>query len=1853
MAQLDQIILKHSTQSEEDFVKSINGTNPAEARPQKIEPGELVLRRDAGFFELWALDSADETVRVRAEALVPPWDPEEELKDASLGQLGDVDLKSGLQPGQELSPADAGKLLTWDGAMWVARVAPGFENGVLGTLNDVGDVNYAYWSQQGADKYQPDSEDVLQWLYNPYTVKYEWAPVPFSFESMSNVTKRSTEIVLNKTIYKSFTFGNELTTTTDSASFGFDTSGAFIKNSWTVFNGSTQVPLYTRLELKKDGNAYFDLQKDGTVWIKAQGGLADKVGGIAIDPDDIPESLPGESYLTTLFHVRQDWLQHDLGEVRDVNLTGLTSGMVLTWDAINSQWVANYGPAPDLTAASVNELFDVDTIDKGAGKSLVWDATVNRWTAQNVEQFDITPDYNDLFRGTDNSTHTRTNNICRECTQEIAGAIAIVENHPYICLNNRTTSTLAGNDPDQWAWVRFLLDGYNSPVTDAGSGYPPEQNRQAIPGRIKTDPLAPVAYEGSLGSLNNVSTANVFPGGAVIYDSTTLSFKVGFPALDLSSYSINLLSDVFIENASVGYGLLWDGEQWVSSSLEQKVRLDDMQDVQFGQLGVVNNKLVAAYPLVDGDATNYLAKTDVSSVLSVSVQKGDASFGTTQQLSFSPDGYLYNKSRLFDIPPGNPTLAEKLDAYVRWGLDNSWQEIDGDGCIEIHFLPILLLDSRTIFRKVSSVSALGGYRLVLEQTGGLTFSCTAPTGYVGFTLSTPNNSVSLDNWHHVAVTREAGVNRLYLDGQLMDTATSFAPWTGNGQFLLGRNDLDDNNTLTHWFFKGWMFDLRVTKGRAKYTGTSYTIPGSLEAEIIDTTPQSGDFLSYDGTKWTNVSGVDADISNNSISELSDVDTTTQNPVTGDALVWTGNGWEPGIPGVGAAWSLDDFTDVQTFYQASIPSLIFNQAERIYLSNAFQTVGDSSFMGHDRDTGTYIAYYDDTFTCDSGTPGHDGPFIDSQSTYVEVTKLGNIQQRSVRNIIDNVFYVCGFLVPLEAHEPVLHYRKCPDRDYEGPSRGGDIFPGSPESTFVPCWGVIQDHMYDLLPSGQLGMLGNVSSTPATNGQALVWDSTLGEWKPSSTVAADISNNTIDDLVDVNTGGKGPGEVLTWDGAKWIATSKLEDLFDISNVNAQLLTNSNQFPVRLADMPGVNANGQDTTVSPDFPDANKIIDFYGTGMRGIAFSAPGTAVGFGSNVSWLFGARSTYGATILTSPGSAIGNDAKQTWLELGYRTIRISDGGDTFCGADGFRLAEGWRVVYEDSTTTFAAYTADSVPHKGAIQTYVETGLANLDLSPNSIDDLGDVDTSNLQNGQALAWDAVALQWKPSSGVAADLSLSSIGDLSDITLTANSAPNVNDGRLSFEVSEFKTSRPSKLNGGIELLNEDESGYIGWSNLVAHQGAPVISHDSTYLRVESDRIFVDSVKGIVYQQEPSLGDFTAPCWQQVKQQIARQATDYTALFFLDGNSFSERNYNWTVTASVATSPNPVYFSKFPGEYSYEFRKVSQDRITWTESDGMPLSWNAENLASFEFWVYASSTDPGDGDLEYLMAPAGDGSSNASNGIHVGLRGDDRSILWCNIGDNSNTQDQIGSNAFETPLNLDDWNHFVLQNEGSGRWRGYLNGNLFLEKIYNAEIQFVGGISFGGRQNTVAANAAGYFTGFIDDIRITRSWIPYTPNNPTIPAPVVPLEGQGWREAYGLISELADVDTISSPPSNGQVLTWDNINKLWIPASGVAYDVSANSITDLSDVNTNNATASQDDILHWNNVSQKWERTKIDGNGGIRALVARSATPGAQPAAGNLYAGELYLNMADRVLYSLDSGGQPFKFASDFERVIGGTF
>ena len=1906
MAKIDSLILKTSDYSQEELFSAILGQTTNGPRPERLEQGEIVLRYTGeGFLvdengqqildpegepirdtpegvELWTLNKEGKPTQIRLDlsAEIPEYDLAANIGQIALAQLKDVSF-------DDLIPS---QVLTFDGLKWVNRDLPEFggEGSIIPTLNEVGDINYG--AQALDNKFGPEFGDVLFYTYDQAQQKYAWAPYRLDIDLIDGLNTRQREFILDRSSVNTLVIGNPIVSSYGEARFGTGampgdggSEGTEIGYSWghrskkyvsgikvggngagTTFYQCGDIILKPLLNsISSDDLSSADIERYRLTGIKY-----DKI-------DDVPSVLPDDTYLTTLSHVRGEFNRLDIGGLYNVNDFGILQGQVLGWDSISQEYKPLSGIAPDLSVASIGDFSDVTDRGKARGMPLTWDKTTSQWVPEQLHAHDLLPAYYEeepRFQNDPETGYPPATSLPQgkdplsyqppSCDEANLGRIAVFRNIPHICLKCR--EDIDSRENTQFGYVQLLLDGLGGPF---GAGFSPKEYAQSTSG-IGGDPLSTVAYDGNLGALYNVSTADVFEGASLVYDEKTKSFTMDYPALDLTGYSIGELRNVDTRNAGVGYGLLWDGLNWSASSLDQKVRLDDLQDVQFGALGVTNTKLVAAFMLSYSDflGPTYSDRQDVSTLLAVSTPKADFFPGSTK-------AFLTNQNNLTFAPPTqgvtvfddwkNPffeppfTLAEWLDLYIRWDNDPSWQTIDGDGCIELYFYPTLLLDDRTILKKNINFTGKGGYILQITQAGGLYWNVVGPEGSGGFTITTPVNIVSMDNWHHIALVKQGASNRLYFDGFKIGEAPSAAAWTGDGQFVVGRNDLDDNNTLKINGFRGYMSDLRVTKGRPKYEGDAHSLPDSIEDEIIDTTPNAGDFLSYDGTKWTNVNGIEGDISNKSIDELADVNTVTTNPVIGDALVWTGAQWEPGIPGIGASWALNDFTDVETYYQTGSPFIKFSQAERIVFADAFHfNKSDATVIRQDRSgnymNGLTVGFFDDSYRC--SVPNGEFPRQETGWVGIKMRDRGRMEISGRHITLKNKMMDCvPFpLGPNTYHEDILYYEKCPDRPgTPPPDKFKSTFgAGNVPDTYIPCWGVIEDHINEALAYGNLSALSDVSGGTPTLGQALIWDGSI--WKPSSEIAADISQNSISDLADVSVGSPDTGDFLRWSGTAWRNyTTLINSIDEIPGVEFILVEPG--APIEHAGLKSWQDLGfsSDSEIEGD-PDqsiylSQRVLDFNGT--RGFRFNSS-------NRYSYLFNTQ--HYSTVLTS---GLGKpQVGTTYMELHPEFIRFSGQGKAW-GEQGLLLGDNLVLRYENTTRTISGYGEFDVMPKGMTLDYIDNGLQNLDLSRNILENLGNVNTTGKTDGWALVWDGT--NWIASPSVAADISLSSVADLSDVSKVLGES-------LTFDVQKLLTSAPKQAQGGLELPSSTGHARIGWSDDSA--GSPLLENvlgtfagrRSVFLSVEAQQIRVGGDGGMVYANDPTLTELTVPSFQQVKRQIVRELTDFSALFFLNGDTFAEQNYGWDLDVQVTTQPNPAYFSKFDGSSSYRFSKISRDKIIWTNQAGCPLSWSMDSLWAFEFWVYIDSNAQVDGYCEVILAPAGVEVAEETSGVHIGLVGNDRSqIFFAHDVDKVQLNQGVPANSIVHQGEFDKWTHVLLQQEGSGLMRFFVDGAIVGETQSSAATEFEGGLAIGGRR-VGAGNSTSYFTGNLDDLRITKGFLPYEVGQDLIPVPSAPLPPGAFKSTFGKLSSLSDVNTEDPQPINGNVLMWDNIAGQWKPGppDALSYDISSNEISNLSDVDANNQANAEGDILAWNSTTNKWERTRVDGNGGIRAINARSASPGIVPQMGSLFAGEIFINMADKKAYSLDAGGQPFTFATEaslegilgtVDRVFGGTF
>jgi surface protein len=103
---------------------------------------------------------------------------------------------------------------------------------------------------------------------------------------------------------------------------------------------------------------------------------------------------------------------------------------------------------------------------------------------------------------------------------------------------------------------------------------------------------------------------------------------------------------------------------------------------------------------------------------------------------------------------------------------------------------------------------------------------------VNIFLGSTNFTSYRDKWTHVAHTRSGNTHRVFIDGVLMATATSSASIGETNEMYIG------NDPYYGPVYNGWIDEVRVTKGVARYT-SSFTVPASAYPDAAPTaTPTS-------------------------------------------------------------------------------------------------------------------------------------------------------------------------------------------------------------------------------------------------------------------------------------------------------------------------------------------------------------------------------------------------------------------------------------------------------------------------------------------------------------------------------------------------------------------------------------------------------------------------------------------------------------------------------------------------------------------------------------------------------------------------------------------------------------------------------------------------------------------------------------------------------------------------------------------------------------------------------------------------------------------------------------------------------
>jgi len=150
--------------------------------------------------------------------------------------------------------------------------------------------------------------------------------------------------------------------------------------------------------------------------------------------------------------------------------------------------------------------------------------------------------------------------------------------------------------------------------------------------------------------------------------------------------------------------------------------------------------------------------------------------------------------------------------YISTPSDSDWT-IDTDCTIELFIRSSGMSKTRTLIsrREHYGSSPASGWHLVTTSTKTVSLTQYLSGGGVG--VSIEGGALSLNTWHHIAVTNDSGNWRLFVDGVQVDSDTETGTNGDNSRPLyIGRQEGTSARD-----FEGWIDELRITKGVARYT----------------------------------------------------------------------------------------------------------------------------------------------------------------------------------------------------------------------------------------------------------------------------------------------------------------------------------------------------------------------------------------------------------------------------------------------------------------------------------------------------------------------------------------------------------------------------------------------------------------------------------------------------------------------------------------------------------------------------------------------------------------------------------------------------------------------------------------------------------------------------------------------------------------------------------------------------------------------------------------------------------------------------------------------------------------------------
>lgn len=209
---------------------------------------------------------------------------------------------------------------------------------------------------------------------------------------------------------------------------------------------------------------------------------------------------------------------------------------------------------------------------------------------------------------------------------------------------------------------------------------------------------------------------------------------------------------------------------------------------------------------------------------------------------------------------GAALLLDGAGDYVTAPVSNAFSFGSGDFTLEAWVRFAVIAPEQVFIARYHETADQRSF-FFRYMNGKLSFALHTAGAGGGYVACEPAWAPAVDTWYHVVAERQGGTVRVMLDGAVLGTVAvsgSIWPLSSDQPLMLGAL----HTTVWTQFLNGWLDDVRVTKGVARYGG-AYTVPAApfgydVQPSPVDDYPANTKLLMHlDGADGSTVFTDDA------------------------------------------------------------------------------------------------------------------------------------------------------------------------------------------------------------------------------------------------------------------------------------------------------------------------------------------------------------------------------------------------------------------------------------------------------------------------------------------------------------------------------------------------------------------------------------------------------------------------------------------------------------------------------------------------------------------------------------------------------------------------------------------------------------------------------------------------------------------------------------------------------------------------------------------------------------------------------------------------------------------------------------